>query len=56
MCEKATDPNRQEVNQVAMPRENHMIYELKQRREYHLRELMNIQKAIEAIQQVGGLY
>lgn len=44
------------TNQVTMPRESHMIYELKQKREYHIMQLVNIQKAIDAINLVEGLY
>lgn len=36
-------------NQTIQRPELHMIYELKQRREYLLIELVNIQKAIDAI-------
>ena len=36
-------------NQVAMRAESHMVYELKQQREYHIRKLMDIQKAIDAV-------
>jgi hypothetical protein len=36
-------------NQVAMRTESHMVYELKQQREYHIRKLMDIQKAIDAV-------
>jgi len=58
MCDKEEAPRKglYEANQTAQPRESHMVYELKQKREYHLQQLAAIQKAIEAINQVSALY
>ena len=55
MCDKATDPvDYKNVNQVAMAgnlkSESHMQYELRQKMNYHIRKLIDIQKAIDAIE------
>lgn len=55
------DPREQEkaykevsyANQAAIQRvESHLVYEIKQQREYHIRKLIDIQKAIDAINQI----
>jgi hypothetical protein len=59
MCKSADPPNRRqdEYNQaMVQPIESHMVYELKQKREYHIQELVKIQKAIDAVNQVSSLY
>lgn len=64
MCEKGTDPSplgydtRKEFGNQAqdMPRKPHMVYELEQKRDYHIRQLVDIQKAIDAVSVVSSLY
>jgi hypothetical protein len=59
MCDKATDSQTvagRSYEQISMPKESHMVYELKQKREYHIMQLVNIQKAIDAVNIVGGIY
>ena len=60
MCDR-DDPNLksppyQETAQTISTRDNHMIYELKQKREYHIQQLVNIQKAIDAVSTVERIY
>jgi len=49
-------PDKENMVCDAQPRESHMIYELKQKREYHIMQLVNIQKAIDAVNMVSSLY
>lgn len=62
MCDKETNYRRENEAKVAhnqasdaAPRESHTVYELKQRRERLLHQLVQIQKAIDAVNNVGGL-
>ena len=55
--EKTTNPNSQYYkNQITSGvntrTESHLIYELKQKREYLIRQLMDIQQAIDAVNRV----
>lgn len=64
MCEKEKDPvdlgfystNAQQTIASGQAKESHMVYELKQRREYLLKQLLDIQKAIDAVSKVSTLY
>lgn len=54
MCDKATDSvdkyRTDGCDQISkQPIESHMIYELKQKREYHIQQLVIIQKAIDSL-------
>lgn len=40
---------------LSMPRESHIVYELKQKRDYLLRQLLIIEKAIEAVSNIPSL-
>lgn len=54
---KTTDPyiksGEQSGEQIREDKESHMIYELKQHREYYIRKLIDIQKAIDAIRMIN---
>jgi hypothetical protein len=51
MCDKDTTAKvaNSEYNQVAQARESHTVYELKQKREYLLRQIVIVQQAIDAV-------
>lgn len=58
MCEKEQSRRYDPSDNVtqAMPRKPHMVYELEQKRDYHIKQLVDIQKAIDAISMVSSLY
>ena len=52
MCDKNYEEKARvvkEYNQVGQSAESHMVYELKQKREYLLRQIVIVQQAIDAV-------
>ena len=52
LMEKAKMETNQVADQLSPHTKSHMIYELKNQREYYLRKLFDIQRAIDAINQI----